>query len=196
MLGPRTINIAKGFCDSIEKSLSSHPSGAEKLRNAYGITPELSDPVALRNVLQFATDIGFFAPAITFAQGWPGRSYLYHFNEGNPWDGQWKGDATHVLDIAYVFQNYNQDLEPPQKEVAVRFASDFIKFMNGKLECKPFQEVEGALVYGPSANGNCAQYVEGIASEKSGRNDTILKLAMDIGLEDLAAAWGNFLQGN
>ncbi|KAL5317254.1 hypothetical protein ACEPPN_014349 [Leptodophora sp. 'Broadleaf-Isolate-01'] len=196
MLGPKTVNIAKGFCSSIEKTLADYPAAAEKLRQAYQITPDLPDDVALRNVLQFSTDIGFYATALAFAQGWPGKAHVYHFNEPNPWEGQWKGEANHVLDVAFLFQNYNEHLEPEQIAVAVKFAEDVIKFVNGACDWKTFGEGEGARTYGPSKDGICGDYVEGIAKDGSGRKNTIFELAKEIGLEPLSVAWGNFLTGN
>jgi hypothetical protein len=197
MLGDRTNEIAKSFCASLEKSLASHPSGTEKLCHAYHITPSLSDPVALRNILQFATDIKFFAPTISFAEGWLGKAYLYHFNEPNPWEGAWKGESTHILDVAFLFQNYGEFLEPAQKEVSVRFAEDFIKFVNGKCEWASFEDgKKGAQVYGPSRDGISSEYVEGVASERSGRKKTIFELAEEFGLDELSAVWDNFFLGN
>ncbi|KAK0110047.1 hypothetical protein ONS95_002707 [Cadophora gregata] len=195
LLGPKVNNIAKGFCESIDKTLANYPSAADKVRHAYHITPDLPDNVAFRNVLQFQTDIGFYATALAYAQGWPGSAYLYHFNEPNPWDGPWKGEANHVLDVAFLFQNYNEHLEPEQRAVAVKFAEDVIKFVNGASDWKPYGEVVGARVYGPSKDGLCGTYVKGTSQAGSGRKSTIFELAEEFGLEPLSAAWGNFMAG-
>jgi hypothetical protein len=192
MLGSRTTGIAKPFCASISKTIGGH---GKKLLDAYDISPELSDANALYNILKFATDISFFAPCITFAKGWPGKSYVYHFNEPNPWDGEWKGEAGHILDVAYLFQNFNEFLDPAQKEVAIHFAGDFIKFMNGKSAWVPFEAKQGAQVYGPSGKGISSEFVEGVATEKSGRRNTVYTLADDIRLDDQAAAWSAFFTG-
>lgn len=192
MLGPRTVGVTKAFCDSAAKTLGADE---EKFRQVYGITPDLSDSAGLYSILQFATDIGFFAPAVAYAKGWPGKSYLYHFNEPNPWDGDWKGEAGHVLDVAYLFQNYNDHLDPAQKEVAVQFAGDFIKFINGKSGWAPFGSKEGAQVYGPSGKGVSSEFVEGIASEKLGRRNTVYELSEKISLDLLTKVWTNFFTG-
>ncbi|CZR51768.1 related to carboxylesterase [Phialocephala subalpina] len=197
MLGPRTIGIGKTFSESIEKTLAAQPGAAEKLRHTYKITPDLEDRIALRNVLQFATDIGFFATGVTWARGWPGKAWMYHFNEPNPWEGEWKGESGHVLDVAYLFQNYEEHLTQAQKSVSKQFLEDFISFMNGKTRWPAFGDgQEGAMTYGPSGDQKCWEYVEGITSEKSGRKNTIFALAESIGIEELSAAWGNFLSGN
>ncbi|KUJ23279.1 alpha/beta-hydrolase [Mollisia scopiformis] len=197
MLGPRKFGLARTFCDSIEKTFAAQPGAAEKLRHTYKITPDLSDSVALRNVLQFATDIGFFATGVTWARGWPGKAWMYHFNELNPWDGEWKGESGHVLDVAYLFQNFDEHLAQAEQAVAKQFAGDFINFMNGETRWPLFESGnEGAMTYGPSSDGKCSEYVEGITSEKSGRKNTIFELADSVGIEELSAAWGNFLSGN
>ncbi len=165
MLGPRTAGVAKAFCDSIHKTLGGND---KKVLEAYNINADQSDKEGLYNILKFSTDISFFAPTVAFAQGWPGKSYVYHFNEGNPWDGEWKGEAVHVLDVAYLFQNYNEFLGEAQRQVAVTFAGDFIKFVNGKWPTTSFGTKEGAQIYGPSGKGFTSEFVEGIATEKSG----------------------------
>ncbi len=122
---------------------------------------------------------------------------MYLFNEQNPWEGEWKGESGHVLDVAYMFQNYDEHLTQAQQAVAKAFAGDFISFMNGKTRWPEFESgKEGAMTYGPSGDGKCSEYVEGITSEKSGRKNTIFELAESVGMEDLSAAWGNFLSGN
>jgi carboxylesterase type B len=192
MLGPRVAGVAKTFCDSINKTLGDK---GKKVLEAYEITPDLSDKEGLYKVLKFSTDISFFAPIIALAQGWPGKAYVYHFNEPNPWDGKWKGEASHVLDVAYLFQNFNEFLDEAQRQVAVQFAGDFIKFMDGKTEWPTFGTKEGAQVYGPSGKGFTSEYVEGVTAENSGRRAAIYDLADDISLDALAGAWSAFFTG-
>jgi hypothetical protein len=192
MLGPRTAGVAKTFCNVVHKT----PGDAgEKLLQAYDINPNLSDDEGLYKILKFSTDINFFAPAIAIAKSWPGKSFVYHFNEPNPWDGMWKGEAGHVLDVAYLFQNYNDFLDEAQRQVAVTFAGDFIKFMNGKSAWATFRSKEGAQVYGPSGKGLTSEFVEGVATEKSGRQRIIYELAEDVGLDALAGSWSAFFTG-
>jgi len=192
MLGPRTAGVAKTFCDSIHKTLGDN---SKKVLEAYNINADQSDKEGLYNILKFSNDISFFAPAIAFAQGWRGKSYVYHFNEPNPWDGEWKGEAGHVLDVAYLFQNYNEFLDEAQRQVAVTFAGDFIKFVNGKWPATSFGTKEGAQIYGPSGKGFTSEFVEGIATEKTGRRYTIYELADEIGLDALAGVWSAFFTG-
>jgi carboxylesterase type B len=190
MLGPRIAGIAKTFCNIVHKTPGDV---GEKILQAYDINPSLSDKEGLYRILKFSTDINFFAPAIALAKGWSGKAYVYHFNEPNPWDGEWKGEAGHVLDVAYLFQNYNELLDDAQRQVAVTFAGDFIKFMNGKGVWATFGNKEGAQVYGPSGKGVTSEYVEGVAGENSGRRNTIYELAEDVGLDSLAGTWVTYL---
>jgi carboxylesterase type B len=192
MLGPRIAGVAKTFCDSIQKTLGDQD---KKVLEAYDINPNLSDKDGLYSILKFSTDVSFFAPAIAFAQGWPGKAYVYHFNEPNPWDGDWKGEASHVLDVAYLFQNFNEFLNEAQRQVAVSFAGDFIRFMNGKSPWATFGTKKGAQVYGPSGKGFTSEYVEGVATEKSARRNTVYELAEDMSLDGLAGAWSAFFTG-
>jgi carboxylesterase type B len=105
-------------------------------------------------VMQFLTDIGFSEPALTFAKAWsqsriPGtEAFLYHFNAPNPWDGPWKGHATHIFDIACLLQNYNEFLSPGQVACAERFAREIIRFAAGTNPWTPFESsAPAAMVY-------------------------------------------------
>ena len=115
--------------------------------NNYKITPDVSDDEVLKNILAFITDVQFYAPVIEFAKAWP------HSNEPNPWDGPHKGEASHVLDIEFLLQNFNDHLGPEQQGTAQRLAQDIITLVNGQ---DPYplhdQENRGAKFYRPPAD--------------------------------------------
>jgi carboxylesterase type B len=192
----RNPGIAKKFIDSVHTTLSSHPGVAKLLLSLYEITPATSDEEALLSILRFASEISFYAPARAFAQGWPQKFFLYHFNEGIPWEGRFEGEAGHILDVAYMFQNYNDHLTEEQKKVARAFAEDFITFVNGE---DPWPQVRdgnmAARVYGPSCEGITTKYVGDGDPKKVGRNDRVLKLGEMAGFDNILAAFQNFFQG-
>jgi carboxylesterase type B len=149
--------------------------------------------------LRFATEISFYAPALAFAKGWPqtkeNKFFLYHFNEGNPWEGRFKGEAGHILDVAFLFQNFNEFLTDEQKAVAHAYAEDFINFVNGE---DPWPPVEGgkigARVYGPSSAGITAKYVASGNPEEVGRQEHVLKLGEMAGFDAILSVFENFFQ--
>lgn len=198
-LDARNPGIAQKFTDSVQKTLASQPEAAKELLSSYDITPTTSDDEALLLILRFASEISFYAPARAFAQGWPGKFFLYHFNEGIPWPGRFQGEAGHILDVAYLFQNYNDHLSHGQKKVAQVYAEDFIKFVNGE-DPWPARGSEGgdemnARVYGPSVDGVTMRYVEDGAPHRVGRHERVLKLGEMAGLDSVLAAFQNFFQG-
>ena len=157
-LDTRKPNVAQKFIDSVNNTLSSHPSAAAELLSSYNITPSTPDEEALLSILRFSSEISFYAPARAFAQGWPNtkdsKFFLYHFNEGIPWPGRFQGEAGHILDVAYLFQNYNEHLTEEGKKLARQYAEDFINFVNGEDPWPPVQGGKlGARVYGPSSEG-------------------------------------------
>src|SRR5882724_11559116 len=103
--------MAGNFIASVTKHLAPHPGVADALLASYGITASMAHDDALQAILNFITDIGFLAPTLTYARGWPGKSYVYCFNERNPWEGRFKGHASHILDVAFLFQNFNDALD-------------------------------------------------------------------------------------
>lgn len=126
----------------------------QQLLEGYGIAENTPDEEGFSRILNFMNDLLFFAPVLSITRGWPGNAYVYYFNEGNPWEGPWKGRASHILDLAYLFQNYREFLTPAQQTVGTAFAEDIFKFCHGVA---PWPAVAGipdgftARTYGPSS---------------------------------------------
>lgn len=199
-LDARNPGIASKFVESVNKTLSSHPEAAKSLLSSYNITESTNDDEAVLSILRFATEISFYAPARAFAQGWPctkqNKFFLYHFNEGNPWEGRFHGEAGHILDVAFLFQNYNEHLNSEQKAVARAYGEDFIEFVNGNDPWPPVEGgVMGARVYGPSKDGITAKYVASGNPEEVGRQDRVLKLGEMAGFDAILDVFQNFFQG-
>jgi carboxylesterase type B len=199
-LDHRKSGIAQTFIDSTNKTLSSQPDVAKELLAAYSITPDTKDEEALLSILRFASEASFYAPARAFAQGWPitpdNKFFLYHFNEGIPWEGRYKGEAGHILDVSYLFQNYNEHLDDAQQKVAKAYAEGFINFVNGEDPWPPVQDGKlGGMVYGPSADGVTSRWVSDGDPAKIGRDDRILKLGEKAGFDNVLDVFQTFLQG-
>ena len=179
---------------SLIKSLGS-ASAAHEVEDAYEISATLPPMIAMKRIVQFLTDIGFFAPAVTLARKWPVLSFLYHFNEPNSWNGPWKGETTHCLDVVYLFQNFNEHLSQEQRVQAENWARAIIKFVDGQ---EPFpscqSEPQGAMVFGPPTNGSA--FVIGDNLEDVGRHATIFHLGAKFGLDKLNDAMHAFISGH
>ncbi|RMZ66831.1 carboxylesterase [Pyrenophora seminiperda CCB06] len=200
MFDARKSGIAQKFIDSCNTTLSSKPEAAEKLLAAYNITPSTPDDEALLSILRFCSEISFYAPARAFAQGWPNtpesKLFLYHFNEGIPWEGRFQHEAGHILDVAYLFQNFNELLGDAQEKVAKAYAEDFINFVNGHDPWPPVQNGKlGVMVYGPSSEGVTSRWVPDGEPAKTGREDRVLKLGEEYGFDTILEVCQNFQQG-
>lgn len=157
----------------------------------------LSDEEAFDGFIDFLHDISFFAPVLTFVKGWSGNAYVYHFNEGNPWEGPWKGKASHILDLAYFFQNYREFLNPAQQAVATALAEDFFKFCHGVA---PWPAVKNgdirsgfaARVYGPSDEKLTATVVSQPYGGETVRRSILFDYADKISLDEFAKVWEVF----
>ncbi|KAJ4345460.1 uncharacterized protein N0V89_011591 [Didymosphaeria variabile] len=199
-LNAKQPNIATKFIESVNKTLAEHPDAASTLLSSYNITPSTGDNEALLSILRFGTEISFYAPSRAFAKGWPrtkdSKFFLYHFNEGIPWEGQFQGEAGHILDVAYLFQNYNEHLNDAQKKVARAYGEDIIEFINGNDPWPPVEgEKFGARVYGPSSEGITTKYVASGNPEEIGRHDRVLKLGEQVGFDLVMDVFQNFAFG-
>jgi carboxylesterase type B len=194
-LNERKTGIAAAFCTSLTKNLTN-PTASEAVLQAYGINPSTPDDEAFKAIIEYATDIVYYAPALAFAQSWPGKAYYYHFNEPNPFDGQFRGQATHMLDAAYLFQNYNEKLSPESREVAISLATDFIKFANGSAPWKEYSKEKGAA---KSFDSNCPTGLGLVESNgwNNGRRETLFKLKEtgQVDIDELSVSWDKFLAG-
>ncbi|KAJ5611260.1 hypothetical protein N7510_007979 [Penicillium lagena] len=191
-------NCAKRLISALHIALASHPAEVERLLATYGIKEDTPDDDALPSVLNYINDIGFFAPVLTLARGWRGNAHIYYFNEGNPWNGQWKGQANHILDSAYLFQNFSEFMTPAQQAVGVSFAEDFFKFCHGiapwpAVTAGVIDKAFSARVYGPSDHGLDAGVVHQPYGGESGRRNVLFDLAPGVILDDLAKAFGIFM---
>jgi carboxylesterase type B len=195
MLHGRLDGIDKAFNASIDCSLQDAET-RQRLLEGYKFSATHSDATndAADKVLHFANDIGFYAPLVSIASGWPKKTYVFHFNEPNPWQGRYQGVATHILDAAFLFQNFHEFLDAAQLESARAFGEHFIDFVVGKEPFPPYISGEGgAMVYGPGEKKQ--KFVKSTMSEDYGRRSTIFKLAQSSSLEKLSDTWGIFLRG-
>ena len=134
-LEPRKHGIGIAFADSLRRTFASRPTIADKVLKTYRISENIpDDDDDYVSVCRFASDLVFDATSAAWAESWQqrGRSYQYYFNEPNPWPGKWQGHATHVLDAAFLFQNFNEKLDESQRIIAKKMAIDVLEFVNGK----------------------------------------------------------------
>lgn len=196
-LNAREKGIRAAFQESVRShpQLQQHTATCEKILEFYHIKDSTSDQDALLRIISFVTDIMFYAPSVALSQTWE-KSYLCHFNEGNPWPGLYQDRANHMLDIAYLWQNFNHTLAEPQKAVARVFADHIISFTAGQEVVPSFMPDQRVTVYGPSSQGfsSCFGHMEdeGITA----RRTALFRLAEEAGgMDVLLNVVSRFLMG-
>jgi hypothetical protein len=127
----------------------------------------------MSSIVNLATDIAYRLPAKYYARAFKGKVSSYFFTEPNPWQGRFEGKSTHMLDAAFLFQNFEENLPVEAKKTARRLAEDFITFVHGQAGSA---WAEGRTkVYGPEIEeGNKLENVD---------------------LDCLSAAWDMFVSG-
>ncbi|RDW76746.1 putative carboxylesterase [Aspergillus mulundensis] len=189
---------ARKFIKALNTALPTQPAVVDEIMKSYGIAGEnTSDDDAFPAVLNYINDVLFFTPALTFAQGWKGNAYVYYFNEENPWEGQWKGQTNHILDLAYLFQNFREFLSPEQKAVGTAFAEDFFKFCHGQA---PWPAVTKGTVrdgftarrYGSTAASPVGTVTKAYGGE-SQRRPYFYEVTDKVSLDELASVFNIFM---
>ncbi|THW34283.1 hypothetical protein D6D22_08700 [Aureobasidium pullulans] len=185
LFAPKQRNCLKRFAGILKEII---PHDASEVMKTYGIKEDMSDADAWLPILKFATDINFHAPARVYASAWSSDAYLYRFREPNPWTGAWEGYASHVLDVAYLFLNYTEDLTPSRAEIAREFAADFITFINGEAPFKRVKEEPAFIKEYLSTEGRASMLA---AQDES--YDTRMALMSRVGYDSLLDVWAQFM---
>ncbi|KAG5661252.1 hypothetical protein KAF25_005374, partial [Fusarium avenaceum] len=107
-------SIATDFINHLTTMLPQHHEPVQQVLESYKISSDLDNQNALLYLLQFGSDIGHHAAALALAENVPGDVFLMQFSEPNPWDGPFKGHSTHILDVAFLLQNFNDHLDETQ----------------------------------------------------------------------------------
>lgn len=193
-------DCAKKFTVAVNKVLGNNSDTIRHILENYKISQDTPDEEAILSITDFMSDIIFHAPVLAFASGWRGNAYVYHFNEGNPWDGQWKDRANHILDVAYLFQNFREYLGPEENGVSVAFAEDLFKFCHGVVEWPAVTSGEisagfSARVYGPSHQGAIAGITNVPFGQESRRRGILFDPTLNISLDQVANVFSIFQSG-
>lgn len=169
--------IATAIHASFSRNLSV--SVAQAVLSAYGIAPLTPDDEAMASIINLATDIAYRLPAQYYGRAFKGKVFTYSFTEPNPWDGMFKGKSTHMLDAAFLFQNFDENLPDEAKITARRLGEDFVAFAHGRPSSA---WVEGdTKVYGPEMGGE--------------NRLEILSREGQVNLDGLSKAWDSFVSG-
>jgi hypothetical protein len=193
-LAQRKAGIASALTASLHANLPL--STAKAVLDTYKILPSTNDDEAMKRIIDLGTDVAYVAPALAYARSFPGKTYHYHFNEPNPWDGQFEGYSTHILGAALLFQNFNEHLSVKVQKVAKALALDFVKFAHGVKPWDGFDKETGRVrTYGPSGAG-----MVGVVENNGwgdGRRDVLWRLSEEgtIDLDQLSIAWDMFIAG-
>ncbi|KAF5585051.1 para-nitrobenzyl esterase [Fusarium pseudoanthophilum] len=190
LFADRDPGLAQGFAKSLTKAIpEEHHARLKNLLSLYGIPETENDDEARIKILQFGTDLKYFATSRHYANHWSSQSWLYYFNESNPWDGPHKGRSSHCLDIAYLFLNFNHVMDESQKKTAADFARDVISFTNMEEPWGEFHASKDLRVYGAQPesreSGDSLKTVAGPSEE-------VQRLWSGIGLDNLTQAWGAY----
>jgi carboxylesterase type B len=121
--------------------------GAENGRTLceiYGMKEDSKDADALQRICLFESDIGFFAAALSIAEGSPIKdTYFQIFDLPNPFPGPIREQgafATHTFDISTLLGGVHEDRLPEQyKAVIARWRDTILDFMiDGTPPCERY----------------------------------------------------------
>lgn len=182
--------IAAKFCAHLTETFSSQPDIADRWLALYDLNPSTPDDEAFVSILHIANDLNFYHPTLHLSRHLRTEHpsipvHLYRFNVPNPWPGPWQGQSNHILDISFLFQNFNAYLGRDDTKVAWRFAEDVVGFVNGEV---PWAGEEVARVYG--AQG-VLRDVRDVPAE-TGRRAGLEGLAEVVGWDGLNGAFAAF----
>ncbi|KAK3312722.1 Alpha/Beta hydrolase protein [Apodospora peruviana] len=201
VLLPRKRGIAAAFRASAAKTLCKYPEALASLLDEYSLSSTNAhdeDQVSLLNIVRFMSDVEFFLPAVDLAAKFPNEAFVAAFNEPNPWDGPFSGIATHILDVAFLLQNFNDRLNPTQRVGAVAFGADAIAFVNGD-KTRLWEAFNRGGGEGGGRDGNMGVYANGKRIVETAGHRVLFELADGEkggpGLDLLSGITADFLGG-
>jgi hypothetical protein len=107
------------------------------------------------------------------------KAFRYRFNCPNPWEGPWKGYATHILDIIFALLNYTEHLDNRQRNGVERLAKDMITFVHGDQPWGEYRtDARGSMVYHAAMEGdsNMSQFYKDYSAANTGRRDHLQEI--------------------
>lgn len=193
-IGHRKSGMAADFTKHVRATLPA--SAADALLRIYDVSPDTADDAAFANVLLFGNDVGFYLPTLSYAKAFSQqqgtKSHVYRFNATNPWDGPWKGTSNHVLDVAFLFQNFNAFLDAGRKRTAEEFTQGILAWANGREPWDAWTEEKGrAMMFGDEG---AARVVDDTPQE-TGRRAKFMEFAGDVGWDAVDRTFGAFFRG-
>lgn len=125
--------------DRLKSACGRYLTDAEtkRLLTAYELD-ESSSPERKEDMLRIlVSELRFYLPTRMVYKGWqstspPRLASRYHFHVPNPFEGIWKGLASHELDVAYLLQNFNGLLDESNRKIAEEIADHFIGYANSE----------------------------------------------------------------
>jgi carboxylesterase type B len=124
--------------DRLKLACSKYLSEPEtqQLLSAYMLDSNLAPKQERDMLLRLASELRFYDPTRRAYRGWtstqpPRSASRYHFHVSNPFEGAYTGLASHELDVAYLLQNFNDQLDKRNQDIARAMADHFINFMHG-----------------------------------------------------------------
>jgi carboxylesterase type B len=129
---PQVLSRLKSSC---AKYLTQ--SETQRLLAAYKIDTNLSLEQERDTLRNLASELRFYDPVRRIHKGWksttpPIRCGRYHFHVPNPFEGNFKDIVSHELDVAFLLQNFNDQLDAQHRKVAKAMADHFIGFIYGE----------------------------------------------------------------
>ena len=198
LLGHLKSHASNGFTGAARKFLP--PKTADKILAMYDFPSAKTDEEAFACVINYINDIGYYLSTLAFAEGFSrpntsGKgSSMFFFNHGNPWPGPFQGKASHVLDVAFLFQNCSHVLTDQQRKGAEDFAIDMMRFVSGEEVLGSSHEKDQAglaMVYGDEG----VKIAHARDGKESGRNVNLLSIAREVGGDKLMEVFEKFMMG-
>ena len=166
----------------------------------YGFPSAKTDDEAFNSVINYINNVGYFLSTLAFAEGFSrpdtkGKgSSIFFFNHGNPWSGPFQGKASHVLDVAFLFQNYNDKLDEKPRKGAEDFAVDMMRFVSGEEvwgSCYDKEQARTAMVYGDEG----VKMTDARMGREAGRNPELYMLSQEVegGVDRLMEVFETFM---
>ncbi|KAF4632773.1 hypothetical protein G7Y89_g5342 [Cudoniella acicularis] len=113
---------------------------------------KMQEHVEFREAMRYLLSVLMFHfPNLRIAETYPGKAYLYHFEEPSPYEGKSNGLPVHGQCAVYIYGTEREVWPETSQEISLNMARLWIDFANGKEPWGRFSTTEKFMRFGPGA---------------------------------------------
>ena len=147
---PLIHHVPQKLFQQVIHSTFAEPSDANKFCQYFGFTSDEQPFEAFRDAMRFfLSTIIFHCPNLRIAETFPGKAYLYHFEEPSPYPGPTSGIPVHGLCAVILYGNDKGAWPKSTHQISTEMATLWTAFAHRKEPWETYNASKKFMRFGP-----------------------------------------------